>query len=106
MNLHRQMSDNLLEIYLHNNESKYTLVPIRRGRYNRCVRLKAKLALIREEFFKNDPTPVRINRPLRFRFDSKPDQSSTLTSSLRKSTTKSLSHETAASESSNKVKVN
>jgi len=68
MNLHRQIADNLLEVYTHNNLSKYNIAPIRRARYNRCMKMKAKLALIRQEFFNHDPTPVKVNKPLRFRF--------------------------------------
>lgn len=56
MNLHRQMADNLLEMYRKNNESRYVITPIRRSRYNRYMKMKAKLAIIRQEFYRDMPS--------------------------------------------------
>lgn len=66
MNLHRQMADNLLTMYRKNMESRYSVTPIRRSRYNRYMKLKSKLAIIRQEFFrdmssKKKPRQLRVN---------------------------------------------
>ncbi|CAL8138358.1 unnamed protein product [Orchesella dallaii] len=53
MNLHRQMADHLLEIYELYNKDQPKIKPIRRARYNRCVRMKAKLALLKNEFYRH-----------------------------------------------------
>lgn len=53
MNLHRQVADNLLEIYELYHRTKPRIKPIRRARYNRCLRLKAKLALLKTELYQS-----------------------------------------------------
>ncbi|ODN05838.1 Cation channel sperm-associated protein 3 [Orchesella cincta] len=52
MNIHRQVADHLLEIYELYHKNKPTVLPIRRARYNRCVRMKAKLSLLKNEFYR------------------------------------------------------
>lgn len=67
MNLHREMADNMLEVHRYYRGNHLQFDTIRRGRYNRYLRIKAKLALIRDEILHIRPDkgeiPIRVRLP-------------------------------------------
>jgi len=51
MNIHRQLADTILEAQQLNKGDRYVFNKIRRGRYNRWIKLKSKLTMIKEEMY-------------------------------------------------------
>jgi cation channel sperm-associated protein 3 len=67
MNLHREMADNMQEILQLYGENKVVYEPITRVRYNRYLKIKAKLALLKQEILRSRgntgdaPVKVKLN---------------------------------------------
>jgi len=74
MNLHRQIADSFLDLYRKRQEGAYAISPIRRSRYNRAMKLKSKLALIRQEFYNDSPTVFKLDNERKLRVRIPPQE--------------------------------
>lgn len=65
------MADNILHLHRHHGQDKMQEKEISRGRYNRYMKIKAKLALIKKEILRYRHPP---DHNLRIRFEKKKEK--------------------------------
>ena len=68
MNLHREMINNLVDLGKIYNSGKADVKVIRRSRYNRYMKIKAKLALIKQEILDLRKAPPKRRLVVTFNF--------------------------------------